>query len=130
MIWDFSYWYGVYSFITTFNDFLGITDDVQAILHLPQIFAGIIQNFFLLAFYPVVVLVDIIQYLAASFINPIINIINAVISTGNALGSMTNVFSGTFPLEWVALMGIIILVNLAFRIYYFVRNIQIAGFSV
>ena len=74
--------------------------------------------------------IDVLQFFVWSMINPVINLINSVINVGNVMGQLVSVFSGTFPSTWIVLMGIIIMVNVAFRIYYFARNIQIAGFSI
>lgn len=48
----------------------------------------------------------------------------------SVLGFVDTVFVGSIPTPWVGLMVLMLTLNVAFRIYAFVKNIQILGFSI
>ena len=64
-------------------------------------------------------------------IGALAGMINAVISLGNSLQVLvTGTFINVFPYPWVVAIGIIILLNIVLRVYFYAKDIHIFGWGI
>lgn len=93
--------------------------------------AELIGGFAMVLLYFPAQMLWVIINLLNQILSSLTGVINSVIALGNAMTILiTGTFSNTFPSAWVALLGTIILLNIALRVYYFAKDISIAGFKI
>jgi hypothetical protein len=81
-------------------------------------------------YFPISMLHVVIQLLN-NIIGSLAGVMNAIIDVGNSLtGMFTSTFAGVFPSAWVAILGTILTINIALRVYYFAKDISILGFKI
>jgi hypothetical protein len=81
-------------------------------------------------YFPISMLYVVVQLLN-EIIASLAGVINAIIDLGNSLtGLFTDTFTGVFPSAWMAIIGTIVLLNVALRAYYFAKDISILGFKI
>lgn len=96
-------------------------------LWLANLFGGLLS---VLLYAPAKLLWVVIE-LINGVLAPLAGTINAVISAGNSFTVLiTGTFNDVLPGPWVALLGAIILINIALRVYYFAKDISILGFKI
>lgn len=96
-------------------------------LWLAQLFGGLLS----VVLYAPAKLLWVIIELINAVLSPITGVINAIISAGNSFMTLiTGTFSNVLPGPWVALLGTIIILNIALRIYFFAKDISILGFKI
>jgi len=107
-----------------------LNDTAAALIaFLEPLISAVVATFYLL-FYPLICVIEIVQYGLMGVINPIIEFINVLITLVNDSGYLVNLFVGVFPATWTTLLIIIMVVNLGLRVYNLVHGISIAGFSI
>jgi hypothetical protein len=83
-----------------------------------------------LLYFPISMLNVVVQLLN-HIIASLGGLMNAIIDVGNSLSGMfTQTFTGVFPSAWVAILGTILTINIALRVYYFAKDISILGFKI
>jgi hypothetical protein len=120
--------------IDTFNaavlNLAGITGVGDALEAFISPLIGALIQLVMLLVYPFVILLSIVQFAILAVLQSVLDILNGTVYLINDVGYFINLFSGVFPSAWTAILGLIILANLALRIYWFVKDISIAGFKV
>lgn len=81
--------------------------------------------------YPFVVGLNLLYSWIAGMIGPYSGIITSVIDVlASVQGVITDVFEFVLPSAWFALLIVVIALNVGLRIYYFVKSVNIFGFSL
>lgn len=87
-----------------------------------------IMSAFLLAAYPLLAIIALIQDCVNMVYSPISIIINSVINLGNVLIALIgSVFSNYFPAIWITILTLIIGVTVGFRMWTFISKTPILG---
>lgn len=98
------------------------------VISLPNVLADIAGALLLSAVYPLVVVISTVNYLWNMIYLVFANFINAVFSIPNSIITLVNIlFVGVFPSVWVAILISTILVIASFRVYSFLKDIEIVG---
>jgi hypothetical protein len=116
-------------FYNNWNALSGLTEDWVA--PFLQVLADFLGSLAAVALYIPISGLHVLIDLLNQIISSLSGTINAVIDIGNSMfGLITNTFNGVLPSAWVALLGTILLLNIALRVYFFVKDISIAGFKI
>lgn len=103
----------------------------DAVLDAVNAIYGAIPGVLECIFYPVVVLVTIIETLANAVLGPVLSFINVLIAVPNLGIQIINlIFIGVFPSPWIALIVAGILFVFGLRLYSILKGVSIAGFSL
>jgi hypothetical protein len=93
--------------------------------------AHFIGGMMVVALYFPVSMLHVVVELLNNVIGSLAGVMNAIIDVGDSLSGMfTQTFTGVFPSAWVALLGTILTINIALRVYYFAKDISILGFKI
>jgi len=99
----------------------------NTVLYLTNSLGGVLAA---LLYFPISML-HVVVGLLNNIIGSLAGVMNAIIDVGNSLtGMFTNTFTGVFPSAWVAILGTILTINIALRVYYFAKDISILGFKI
>lgn len=105
-----------------------LATEIAQIQNLPWAIAGIFIHFAMMVFYPVVLLVSIIQNVFIAIWTPLATFINAIIGIPNLLINIINaLIIGTLPAIWIGLITIELFIVLGLRIYSFLKDVEILG---
>jgi hypothetical protein len=84
-----------------------------------------------LPLYPFVVGLNLLYSWIAGLIGPYSGIITSVIDVlASVQGVIADVFEFVLPTAWFGLLIVVIALNVGLRIYYFVKSVNIFGFSL
>jgi hypothetical protein len=114
----------LYDSIASLGGISNIGDALEAFIS--PLVGALIQILMLLV-YPFVILLSIVQYAILTIMQSLIDILNGTVYIINDIGYLLNLFQGVFTPTWIMILGLIILVNLGLRIYFFVKDISILG---
>jgi hypothetical protein len=93
-----------------------------------SVIAEYLGAFLAVALYFPIRMLNIIIDLINIVLGSLMNAVNSIIILGNLMVTLiTGTFNNVLPDAWVAAFGIIILLNIALRVYYFVKDIEILG---
>lgn len=105
-------------------------DTLNAIIALPWAIADILIQILMVAMYPFVAIVAVLQEAINILIMPFSELVDSIIILGNDFLSIVDIMAGAFPAPWITLLIAIVLVNIAIRVYYYLKDISILGFKI
>ena len=95
------------------------------------VIGGYIGGFMAVILYFPISALNVVITLLNQIIGSLSGVMNSVISLGNTFsGLITNTFTDVFPNQWLAILSTIVLLNVALRVYYFAKDIEILGFKI
>lgn len=100
-----------------FESLLIQTDIGAALADFAMVFIGYIFQLLMLIGYPFVVFVNISITVFNNTVTPIALFFANIIGIGEVFYNILAVFNGVFPEEWTFLLGAMITITIAFRIY-------------
>ena len=105
-------------------------DTLNAIIALPWAIADILIQIVMVAMYPFVVVVSVLQTAINLLIMPFSELVDAILILGGDFLSIIDILGEALPAPWITLLGFIVLVNIAIRVYYYLKDISILGFKI
>ena len=103
----------------------------EAIIALPSTIASSIIACLYMVLYPFVVGINLLYSWVATMIGAYASIFTTILDVlASVQGVITAAFEFVLPPSWFALLIVVIALNVALRIYHFVKGISIAGFSL
>ena len=81
--------------------------------------------------YPLMVAINVVETAINTLLVQVLALGNALISVPNAIIDLMNVlFVGAFPTPWIVVMVLSIMLAIGLRLYAFLKDVSIVGFSV
>lgn len=104
---------------------------VEGFLALPEtILAAIVACVYLLL-YPMVLLLDMGYYWVTDLIGSYMAIPSVIYDLSSTISTdVVGMFSGVLPSAWVLLLGSVVALNVAIRVYYLLKGVSIFGWSL
>lgn len=103
----------------------------DALVSLPETLISVLIAITYLLLYPAVCLVNLVYGWVVGLVGPCVEIIRIIYGLGSgSLTSIVGVFGEAFPSSWLVLLGLIVGLNVALRVYYLIKGISIFGWSL
>jgi hypothetical protein len=105
-------------------------DTLAAIIALPWAIADIAIQLVMVLMYPFVVVVSVLQTAINLLIMPFSQLVDAILILGGDFLSIIDILADAMPAPWITLLIAIVLVNIAIRVYFYLKDISILGFKI
>ena len=115
------------TFTSVAGDTAGLVD---AVINLPWILVDLIFDILLAIIYPFILAVNYVLIWVDYGLQTFWNFIDAFFTLSGVLQETLATFLDIFPSPWVLLLMSIVTLRVALRVYFFVRDISLAGFKI
>ena len=113
------------------NELAALEGLYEGFLALPETIISAILACIYLALYPAVLMADMVYYWVTDFLGSYVGILEVVYDIGSTVGSgVVGMFDGVLPSAWVVLLGLVVALNVAIRVYYLLKGVSIFGWSL
>lgn len=103
----------------------------EVIVGLPETLVSVLVSIVYLVLYPIVCMVSVVYGWIMGLLGPCIDVMGILYDLGTGtLSSVVDVFSSALPSSWIVLLGTIVTLNVAIRVYYLLKGVSIFGWSL